>query len=578
VSVANLVHSWNPDTIVTVGDNSYEDGNAASVVADQAPYASDIAAGKFYPTPGNHDWLNGSIEPSTSVFHRPPHYVANLGDGLVDLFVTDMNSQDPDGDSATSRQADRYRAEVAASRAVWKITTDHQAFYSSGEHGSNEYTHWAILPQIDLFLSGHDHDFEHLVVEGKHFVVNGAGGRNRYPVCAKGCISGSVWQDDRDFGAVRLTVTPTTLLVEYVKVDGEVLHSFQLSKGGEAAGGAQSSPSSAPAQPTAAAGGSRQPRLPGASVPLPIRAAFYYPWFPEAWSQQGINPFTRYHPSAGFYDSADATTVKKHIEQMQYARMDAGIASWWGRQTPTDGRVPELLKLAGDTKFHWALLYEPEGQGDPSSSQIGADLRYLRTHYASNSAYLRVDGRFVVFAYADPKDGCGMARRWRQAKQIGAYIMLKVFPGYRTCPDQPDGWYQYSPDVSSVSAQGFSSTISPGFWKAGETTPRLSRDLGRWRGDVREMVASKASFQLVTSFNEWGEGTAVEQAREWSDGTAAGAYMQVLHEDIPSRDGGHSNTGGLPVSLLWLISAPVLLLAAVLGVVLARSRLRLHLR
>jgi hypothetical protein len=318
--------------------------------------------------------------------------------------------------------------------------------------------------------------------------------------------------------------------------------------------------------------------LPGASVPLPIRAAFYYPWFPEAWSQQGINPFTRYHPSAGFYDSADATTVKKHIEQMQYARMDAGIASWWGRQTPTDGRVPELLKLAGDTKFHWALLYEPEGQGDPSSSQIGADLRYLSTHYASNSAYLRVNGRFVVFAYADPKDGCGMARRWRQAKQIGAYIVLKVFPGYRSCPDQPDSWYQYSPDVSSVSAQGFSNTISPGFWKAGETTPRLSRDLGRWRGDVREMVASKASFQLVTSFNEWGEGTAVEQAREWSDGTAAGAYMQVLHEDIPSRDGGHSNTAGLPVSLLWLISAPVLLLAAVLGVVLARSRLRLHLR
>jgi calcineurin-like phosphoesterase family protein len=575
IAVANLVHSWKPDSIVTVGDNSYEDGNAAAVVADQAPYAADIAAGRFYPTPGNHDWLNGSIEPSTNVFRRPPHYVANLGEGLVDLFVTDMNSQDPDGDSATSRQADQYRADVAASKAIWKITTDHQAFYSSGEHGSNDYTHWAILPQVDLFLSGHDHDFEHLVVDGKHFVVNGVGGRNRYPVCANGCIEGSVWHDDQNFGAVRLTVTPATLLVEYITVDGQVVHSFQLTKGGEAAAGGQSSSTNAPPQPTAG-GDAREAKVPGASVQLPIRAAFYYPWFPESWSQQGMNPFTRYHPNAGFYDSSAASTVKAQIEQMQYARMDAGIASWWGRQTPTDSRIPQLMKLGADSRFHWALLYEQEGQGDPSSSQIGSDLRYVRTHYASNSAYLRVDGRFVVFAYADPKDGCSMAARWRQAKQIGAYVMLKVFPGYRSCKDQPDGWYQYSPEVSSVAAQD-SMTISPGFWKASENNSRLSRNVDRWRGDVRAMVASKADFQLITSFNEWGEGTAIEPAREWSDGSSAGPYVQALHDEIPSRVRGHPSAAAFPPPLFWVISAPTLLLALLLGVVLARSRVRLHL-
>jgi len=25
---------------------------------------------------------------------------------------------------------------------------------------------------------------------------------------------------------------------------------------------------------------------------LPLRAAFYYPWFPEAWNQQQISPYT----------------------------------------------------------------------------------------------------------------------------------------------------------------------------------------------------------------------------------------------------------------------------------------------
>jgi hypothetical protein len=35
---------------------------------------------------------------------------------------------------------------------------------------------------------------------------------------------------------------------------------------------------------------------------FPIRTAFYYPWFPEAWNQQGFNPFTNYTPSLVFYD------------------------------------------------------------------------------------------------------------------------------------------------------------------------------------------------------------------------------------------------------------------------------------
>ena len=32
---------------------------------------------------------------------------------------------------------------------------------------------------------------------------------------------------------------------------------------------------------------------------FPIRAAFYYPWFAEAWTQQGIYPYTNYTPMPG---------------------------------------------------------------------------------------------------------------------------------------------------------------------------------------------------------------------------------------------------------------------------------------
>src|SRR5919108_4117390 len=43
----------------------------------------------------------------------------------------------------------------------------------------------------------------------------------------------------------------------------------------------------------------------GAPAGRPVRAAFYYPWFPEAWTQSGQRPFTNYRPSSGFYDSSD---------------------------------------------------------------------------------------------------------------------------------------------------------------------------------------------------------------------------------------------------------------------------------
>jgi hypothetical protein len=71
----------------------------------------------------------------------------------------------------------------------------------------------------------------------------------------------------------------------------------------------------------------------------PIRAAVYYPWFPQAWNQQGQNPFTSYRPSRGSY-STDVATVRAQIADMQYGRISVGIASWFGPGTTTDSHWP----------------------------------------------------------------------------------------------------------------------------------------------------------------------------------------------------------------------------------------------
>jgi len=239
--------------------------------------------------------------------------------------------------------------------------------------------------------------------------------------------------------------------------------------------------------------------------------------------------FTNYHPSSGFYDSSDVAVVSQHIAAMRYGGIEAGIASWWGQGSRTDQRIPTLLRAADGTDFRWTLYYEPDSLGDPSVAQLEEDLGHLASSYGDDPSYLRVDGRFVVFVYADASDACGMAARWAQANTVNAYLVLKVFSGYRTCAEQPAGWHQYGPASATSDMSPYSYTISPGFWKKGESSPRLTRDPSRWTHQVAAMASSNARFQLITTFNEWGEGTAVELANEWDSASGYGTYLDALH-------------------------------------------------
>jgi hypothetical protein len=287
-------------------------------------------------------------------------------------------------------------------------------------------------------------------------------------------------------------------------------------------------PGGRPGSPTGVVGGLGDLRP-------PIRAAFYYAWYPEAWNQNNVQPFTHYGPLEGFYDSADLQLIRDQITAMSYGGFDAGISSWWGAGSPTDRRFAQLLQAGEEAGFPFAPYYEAESLGDPSPLKIREDLGYIQTHYGTSTALLRLNGRIVVFVFGDPADGCGLVDRWREAERPEFYVVLKVVDRYQTCKSQPDAWHQYAPAAAYDAQLPYAVTISPGFWKADEPTPRLKRDLTRWRSDVKRMAQSGATFQLVTSFNEWGEGTAVEAATQWSSPSGFGSYLDILHEELGGR-------------------------------------------
>ncbi len=300
-----------------------------------------------------------------------------------------------------------------------------------------------------------------------------------------------------------------------------------------------------------------------AELTFPIRAAFYYPWFPQAWSQQGYHCgsppptgspatpsgcFTNYYPTLGFYDpDADPTVYDRQIRAMQYGGIDAAISSWWGIGDDTDTHFSAMLSRADalGTGFKLAIYYEPEGSGNPTIATIQSQLAYFTSHYTGDPGYLRVGGKPVIFVYnADLQDDqtCATVDKWEQAAGSAWYVVMKIFPGALSCTGQPDAWHQYAPDQAVEHKTGWHSyAISPGFAKANETTARLPRDLTRWQQNVRDMVASGEPWQLVVSFNEWGEGTAVESATAqlgpfatasgWASPSGYGDYLDVLHSN-----------------------------------------------
>jgi len=174
------------DFAITLGDNFYNNGMRG---VDDPRWKTwwdqlyDPLGIQFYATLGNHDY-GFPQSPEAEILYskkspswRMPATRYTYTAGSVQFFATDSQKMTPD-------QLEWLQKELVSSTARWKVVYGHHTIYSHGYHGNTPELIRDLLPlikdRVDIYLSGHDHDMQHLRPEGNlHFFVSGSGGKLR---------------------------------------------------------------------------------------------------------------------------------------------------------------------------------------------------------------------------------------------------------------------------------------------------------------------------------------------------------------------------------------------------------------
>lgn len=240
--VADLVKSWDPDFIVTTGDNNYPSGAYETIDQNIGqfyqnfiyPYQGKFGAGAsqnlFFPTLGNHDWDTASALPYLDYFTLPGNErYYDIVWGPLHLYFIDSDSREPDGVNSSSIQASWLQAQLAASASSWDIVIFHHAPYSSGRHGSVDWMQWPFsLWGADFVIAGHDHTYERISWDGIVYFVNGLGGGAKYDF--HNITPGSQFRYRDDYGAMRIEVMDHNILFQFINRAHTVIDEYRAEK------------------------------------------------------------------------------------------------------------------------------------------------------------------------------------------------------------------------------------------------------------------------------------------------------------------------------------------------------------
>ncbi len=286
--------------------------------------------------------------------------------------------------------------------------------------------------------------------------------------------------------------------------------------------------------------------------------AFYYPWYgnPQVsgrwvhWSgvdqeKKEIASSTHY-PTLGPYDSHDPKLCDQHAKWAGENNVDGFIVSWWGKGDFSDEAMKPILQAAERHGRLVTIYYEtvPENKVDRAVD----DLLYVLEEYGDQSAWLKVEGKPVIFIYGRAIGQIGL-EGWREVieklreRYGGGFLLIgdrispdaaAIFQGvhtYNPCVAMRDktvdqvrrwardtysGWVKVARDGGVISCI----TIIPGYddtkiRKPGIKVERFDGEL--YRVQWEEAMKARPDWVLITSWNEWHEGSEIEPSKEYGD-------------------------------------------------------------
>jgi hypothetical protein len=272
----------------------------------------------------------------------------------------------------------------------------------------------------------------------------------------------------------------------------------------------------------------------------PLVLAFYYTWFDESsWTYDQLSDLP-----AQPYASRDRAVMARHIEQAQAAGIDAFLVAWYGpgESNQTETNLAALLEEAAARNFRIGVLFETDSPFFGGVGDVTAALQHLNAVHATHSAYLRADGRPVVFFWRPSIFGVDTWRTVREQADPGRtniWVSEGVDTGYLQVFD---GHHLYSntwnppADLAAVNAK-FAGLVAstgqelgaPKLWVA-TVMPGYNDTRIRQSGFARDRaggtyftqswqaaIDSRPNWIVINSFNEWPEGTYIEPSTAYGD-------------------------------------------------------------
>lgn len=235
-AVADQMVALDPQLMLHTGDVVYPDGQADGYDPFFfQPYQALARRAPIFPTLGNHDYHTQRGQPYLNAFYLPHNNPANTERyysfdwGNAHFTALDFNTG-PDTD-----QIAWLKDDLASTDQPWKIVFYHQAIYSSGPHGHED---WAdakrrlLAPifeqnKVDVVFNGHDHDYERVQpINGVLYIVTGGGGGPLYQVDPQPFSAYA----ETTYHTVFVTVEGCILTVLAIKPDGTVFDATTLTK------------------------------------------------------------------------------------------------------------------------------------------------------------------------------------------------------------------------------------------------------------------------------------------------------------------------------------------------------------